>query len=347
MLKPLFMSGTHRTPHPKKVWTAEDVDAVFTASMVSSPEMIPLVIGHPENDLPVVGLLARSALVRQGEGDKRVILIDDGSATFSTEALERYRKAGYSKVSVKIKMPEMVIRHIGLVTEAAVDELNSATFGEGDQPGFEYAVFEAEALFGRDEWRMPYVGGLFRNVRDFFIEKFGVEAADKVLPTWEIDNLIPQAEEDNRGGQDGGVCAFAASFSTTNAIINTMTEAEKQEMDRLKAENARLAGIVAVSAGAQRTAAIDAVFSAPENSGKVTDKNKDALRLIAEGLVPADATFGVGADPLKPFKDLLSIMPVVQPADGSVATFGRSADGEPGDERSKKLRAEISAVTGD
>ncbi len=344
-LKTLFMSGTHRTPHPKKVWTAEDVDAVFTASMTDSPELIPLVIGHPENDLPVVGLLSRSALVRQGEGDRRVIMIDDQSATFSTEALERYRKAGYNKVSVKIKMPEMVIRHVGLVTDAAVAELNSVTFSGADQPGFEYAVFEADALFGRDEWRMPYVGELFRNVRDFFIEKFGLEAADKVLPTWSIDNLIPPAESDEQDGQGGGVCAFAASFSTTNE--RTMTEAEKQEMDRLKAENARLAGIVATSADAQRSAAIDAVFSDPEHKGKITDKNRATLRSIAEGLVPTVATFSADGDPLKPVKDLLATMPVVQPDDGSVATFGSSVDGEPGDEHSRKLRAEISAVTGD
>lgn len=335
------MSGTHRTPHPKKVWTAEDVDAVFAASMQSSPEQIPLVIGHPENDLPVVGLLSRSALVRQGEGDKRVIMIDDQSATFSAEALERYRKAGYNKVSVKIKMPEMIIRHVGLVTDAAVAELNSVTFSGADQPGFEFAVFEAEALFGRDEWRMPYVGGLFRNVRDFFIEKFGLDAADKVLPTWEIDNLLPPAESDEQDGQYGAV----ASFSTTND--NAMTEAEKQEMATLKAENARLAGIVAASAGAQRTAAIDAVFSAPEYKGKITDKNRATLRSIAEGLVPTAATFSADSDPLKPVKDLLATMPVVQPDDGSVATFGTAGDGEPGDERSRKLRAEISAVTGD
>jgi hypothetical protein len=102
-----------------------------------------------------------------------------------------------------------------------------------------------------------------------------------------------------------------------------------------------------LGAGAQRTAAIDAVFSAPENSGKVTDKNKSALRLIAEGLVPADATFGADVDPLKAFKDLLATLPVVKPESGSVATFGSAGDGEPGDERNRKLRAEISAVTGD
>jgi hypothetical protein len=105
---------------------------------------------------------------------------------------------------------------------------------------------------------------------------------------------------------------------------------------------------VALGAGAQRTAAIDAVFSAPENSGKVTDKNKSALRLIAEGLVHADATFGADEDPLKAFKDLLATLPVIKPGDGSVATFASSADDEQdGGASKRRLRAEISAVTGD
>jgi hypothetical protein len=343
-LKKLFISGTHRTPHPKKVWTAEDVDAVFAASQLGSPEMIPVVIGHPENDLPVVGLLARSALVCQGEGDKRVILIDDRSAQFSVESIAQYRKSGHNKVSVKIKMPEMVIKHIGLVTEAAVAELNDADFAADDKEMFEYAVFSAEALFGRDEYRMPYVGALFRQVREFLIEKFGLDAADKVLPSYEIDNLIPPAETDSPVGSQG---AFAASFSiTTNQ--GAMTEAEKQKMADLEAENARLAGLVQQSASAQRTAAIDAVFSAPENAGKITDKNKDALRHIAEGLIPADATFGAGDNPLKAFKDLLATMPMIKPGDGSVATFASSVDGEQdGGAGKKRLRAEISAVTGD
>ncbi len=344
-LKKLFVSGTHRTPHPKKVWTAEDVDAVFVASVAGSPEMIPVVIGHTPQDLPVVGLLARSALVRQGEGDRRVILIDDSSAQFSSEAVESYRKAGYDKVSLKIKMPEMVIKNVALVTDAAVAELNAVTFGEGEAAPFEYAVFEASALFGTDEWRMPMVGGLFRGLRDFLIEKFGLDQADKVLPTYQIDYLTPSAEQDTPDGVGSGDGGAVASFSTIKD--RAMTEAEKQEMAQLKAENTRLAGIVAAGAGAQRTAAIDAVFAAPEYAGKVTDKNKDALRLIAEGIVPADATFGVGADPLKPFRDLLATLPVVKPANGSVATFGSAGDGEPGNEHKQKLRAEISAVTGD
>ncbi|MEI6846573.1 MAG: hypothetical protein WCK32_00815 [Chlorobiaceae bacterium] len=306
--------------------------------MENSPEQIPLVIGHPENDLPVVGLLARSALVRQGEGDRRAILIDDQAAVFSTEALSRYRQDGYNKVSVKIKMPEMIIRHVGLVTEAAVEELNAASFAAEGEAGWEYAIFEADALFGTDEWRMPLVGGLFRGLRDWMIEKFGLDAADKALPTYSVDALKPPAEDD---------CTdkTTASFSTTTNT-GAMTDAEKQEMEQLKAENARLAGLVSSDAEARRTAKIDALFAAPEHKGKITDKNRDTLRVIAAGLVPKDAVFSADVDPLKPVKDLLATMPVVMPGDGSVATFGSAGKGDEVTAADKKLKAEISRVTG-
>ena len=339
-IKPLFMSGTHRTPYHQKVWTAADVDAVFEASIANSPEHIPFVIGHTANDLPVVGLLTRSALVRQGEGDKRVILYDDAHAQFGQAAVDAALADGYKHVSVKIKMPERVIKNIALVKEAAISALNDENFPAGEEPEFEYAVFEADALFGTHEYRVPWIGSLFRNLRDWMIGKYGKDEADTVIPSSEVDWLMERPE------QDAGAVTSDASFSTTTTD-KSMTEAEKQKMDQLEAENARLAGLVQQSAEAQRTAAIDAVFGAPEHAGKITDKNKSALRLIAEGLVPADATFGVGDDPLKVFKDLLATMPVTKPADGSVATFASSTDGEPGDASKTRLRAEISAVTGD
>lgn len=338
-LKPLFMNGVHRTPHAKKVWTVEDVDAVFEASMLNSPEMIPLVIGHTANDLPVVGLLARSALVRQGEGDKRVILYDDAHAEFGREAVAAALADGNNRVSVKIKMPELVIKNIALVKEAAVAALNDVTFGAGEEPDFEYAVFEADALFGTHEYRVPWIGSLFRNVRDWMIEKFGKDEADKVIPSSEVDWLMERPE------QDSEVSAGDANFSTTSTSTPmAMTDEEKQRLANLEAENTRLAGLVQQNADAQRTAVIDAVFSAPENAGKITDKNKDAIRKIAEFLVPQDATFGGADDPLKPLKDVLATMPVLKPEDGNVATFGAAAaEDEEADKSHKKAKAEISA----
>ena len=320
----IFASGTHRTPHPKKVWTAEDVDAVFSATAERGPEFIPFVVGHPANDLPAVGRLAKTALQVQGEGDRRVIGFEDGFAEFSAEAIAELRKQGRNKVSVKIPMAEgperMIIRHIGFVTDAAVAELNSATFAEGEEPESEYAVFEADAMFGTNEYRVPWIGSLFRNMREWIIGKFGADEADKVIPSHEIVWLMESPSSDDPA-------SVSASFSTTTTEGDMgMSDAEKAELQRLQTENAALKAAATASATAARDAAIAAVFSAEENKGKVTDKVKPHLQSLAESLWPADATFGAADDPLKPLREILASMPVVVPADGSVATFASAGD---------------------
>lgn len=339
----LFASGTHRTPHPKKVWTAEDVDAVFTATKERGQDYIPFVVGHPANDLPVVGRLAKTALVLQGEGDRRVIGFDDASAEFAVDQIDALRKQGRNKLSVKIPMQEgsdkMTLRHVGFVTEAAVAEMNSATFADGVEPEAEYAVFEAEAVFGTNEYRVPWIGALFRNLREWIIGKHGKEEADSVIPSHEIDWLMDDPSTDAPDPASSN-----ASFSTTTTD-ESMTEAEKQEMQALKDKVAAFEAAAAAGAKATRDAAIAAVFAAEENKGKVTEKVKPHLQSLAESLWPADATFAADADPLKPLKEILASMPVVKPEDGHAATFGTAAAGTAS--KVDALRKEISAVTGD
>ncbi len=315
-LRPIFSSGVHRTPHPKKEWSEFDVAAVFAGTKKLSPVQMPLVLGHPENDLPVLGYLSREALLLKAEGGKALIMVDDEKdASFSAEAIDSARKSGHNKISVKIKMPEMYIQHIGLVTEAAVAELNSATFAEGVEPEAEYAVFEAETVFG-DAGKHSLLDTVTLALKEFF------------------------------QGKPGGVGPAApnASFSTTTTD-DAMTEAERMEMQALKDKVAVFEAAAATAGKAARTAAIDAVFSAEEHKGKVTEKNRPALQKMAESLYPADATFGADEDPLKPLKEVLASMPVIVPENGHAATFGTAAAGTTS--KVDAVRKEISAVTGD
>lgn len=356
-LRPIFKDGEHKTPHPKKVWTADDVGAVFTNSQSLSPDRLPMVVGHPRNDLPVIGYLARKSLQMMDEGDRKVIMVDDEmDAVFSAEAIEQARKAGYDKISVRIKMPEMYIRSIGLVPEAAVDELNDATFADGEEPDEAFAVFEADAFFGTNEYRVPWIGGLFRRLRDAWIERFGKDEADKVLPSYEIDSLMDAPSYDSANSDAEAASATfgtAKSFSTNNEGISTMTEQEKKELDQLRADKERLEGLVADQTKQTRQQAIDAVFGAPEYKGKITDKNKPELQKVAESLWPEDATFGADDDPLGPLKMVLDSMPVLVTEEeiatsetaADSATFG--ADGGSGDVRSayrKQAKKEFASL---
>lgn len=375
----IFESGTHRTAHPKKVWSNEDVDAVFEATQAYGPDVVPFVVGHPDDDLPVVGRLAKSALKLIEEGDKKVVGFEHEDAQFSLDDLKRLKKDGVDKLSSKINMRDGVekrfIKHVGFVTKPAVAALEDAQFEGGEEPEFEYATFEADeafAAFGTNEYRVPWVGGLFRRLRDWMIEKDGKETADNVLPSYEIDGLMDSPSYDDKDLReieaafglpgDGSGTPMppvkppkeSAEFSQSNNG-STMTDAEKQRMQeledenrRLKGDNERLTNDAKARLTAQRSAVIDAVFADEKYKGRVTDKNRESLRKYAEGLVPTDAEFSAESDALKPLHDLLETMPVVH-VEEEVATFEAAADGGGGSDKNHKeaLKKEISAVTGD
>lgn len=370
----LFMAGTHRTAFPKKTWTNDDVDAVFSATLMHGPKFIPFVVGHPEDDLPVIGRLAREALKLIEEGDKKVIGFDHEDAQFSLDDLKRLKKEGMDKLSPKINMkdgPEkQFIKHTGFVSAAAVAALNEAQFEADEGPEYDYAEFSADeafAAFGTNEYRVPWIGGLFRKLRDWMIEKDGKETADNVLPSYEIDGLMDSPSHDKDLRELEAAFGLPAAGSGTpmppvkpakeNAEFSqsnngsTMNEQEIQALkDRNKSledEVNRLKEAEKNSLKAARDAVIDAVFADEAYKGKVTDKNKESLRKYAEGLVPEDAEFSADSDALKPLRDLLDTMPVVH-VDEEVATFEAAADGGGPDKNHKEaLKKEISAVTGD
>ena len=367
----LFMAGTHRTAHPKKTWTNDDVDAVFSATLMHGPKFIPFVVGHPKDDLPVVGRLAREALKLIEEGDKKVIGFDHEDAQFSLDDLKRLKKEGVDKLSLKINMkdgPEkQFIKHTGLVSAAAVAALSEAQFEADEEPEYDYAEFSADeafAAFGTNEYRVPWIGGLFRRLRDWMIEKDGKETADNVLPSYEIDGLMDSPSYDKElreleaafglPGEGSGTPmppvkpSKSAEFSQSNNG-STMNEQEiqalKDKCANLEAENKQLKDADKDRQKADRAAAIDAVFAAEKYKGKVTDKNRDNLRKYAEGLVPEDAEFSAESDALKPLHDLLETMPVVH-VEEEVATFEAAADGKTGGEQEdqrSKARKEINA----
>ena len=371
----IFKSGVHRTVHPKKDWTNEDVEAVFADTGTDGPVPVVFVEGHPKNDLPVVGRVDKSDLRLVEKDGRKVIGFEHEDAEFSGDDLKRLKKAGKNKFSVKINMrgPKF-IKHIGFVDVPAVVDIEEAQFEGGDEPEFEYATFEADeafAAFGTNEYRVPWIGGLFRRLRDWMIEKDGKETADNVLPSYEIDGLMDSPSYDDKDLReieaafglpaDGSGTPMppvkpqkeSAEFSQSNNG-STMTDAEKQRMQeledenkRLKGDNERLANDAKARLKAQRDATIDAVFADEKYKGKVTDKNRDNLRKYAEGLVPEDAEFSAESDALKPLHDLLETMPVVH-VEEEVATFEAAAEGGGPDKNHKEaLKKEISAVTGD
>lgn len=360
----IFVAGTHRTAHPKKEWTNEDVDAVFEATRTAGPLMVPFVVGHPSDDLPVVGRVAREALKKIMEGDKAVIGFEHEDAQFSLDDLKRLKKDGADKLSSKINMREgedmRYIKHVGFVTKPAVAALEDAQFENGEAVEFEYATFgadEAFAAFGTNEYRVPWIGKMLQNLREWVIEKHGRDEADKVLPSYEINGLMESPSRDKVvqdleaafGSSPGGPCIPAkksADFSQSNngsAMTEQEIQALKDKAKSLEDENKRLKDADKERMKVQRDAVIDAVFADEKYKGKIVDKNRESLRSFAESLLPEDAEFSAESEALKPLHSLLETMKVVH-VENEVATFEAAADGgKGGDDTETKAKKELKA----
>lgn len=129
----LFTSGTHQAAAGTLVFSNEDVDKIYNATANIDLEQIPFVLGHPKNNLPIVGWLKKSAIKKYTEGDKVSLGFDRDEAELSDESMNVIRDLKHNKISVRIE--NGAIRHIGLVTKAAVAENNAQNFSQSDLSG--------------------------------------------------------------------------------------------------------------------------------------------------------------------------------------------------------------------
>lgn len=184
----VFRSGTF-TP---MVGDAVTYSAVDLAGIASSYDFdaapAPVVIGHPKTDDPAYGWVTGF----EYDADADLLFADIGD--LQPEFVDAVKAGRYKKVSMSFHMPDAPnnpnpgnwsAKHIGFLGGAApaVSGLKPVQFAQSKDG--ESITFEAS--FG--EAGFENTADMFRSLRDWFIEKFGLEAADQVLPSYRIDWL--------------------------------------------------------------------------------------------------------------------------------------------------------------
>lgn len=152
----LFTAGTHKN----LTYTNEDIARICARSKEPA-QKAPFVLGHPHNNLPIVGWLDRRHLATYKEGDKLSIGFKREHAEFSEESLQALRALKRNKISVRLK--DGIIAHIGLVENAAVSDNNSQDFSQDDAclPVQDFSIDPPQA----DLWQKTknYIHDLFLN----------------------------------------------------------------------------------------------------------------------------------------------------------------------------------------
>lgn len=161
----LFTSGVHNGLQ----FSNEQIERIVADTAAGAPERIPIVLGHPKNDLPVLGYLPKTAIRKYAEGDKVSMGFDREAAELATEAMDAIRGLGQNRISIRLEKGK--VKHIGLVREAAVAENNAQDFAA--LTGDFAAVDDLEEAAKREETGLlESIRNLFKtNKTDFSMEK--------------------------------------------------------------------------------------------------------------------------------------------------------------------------------
>jgi hypothetical protein len=171
----VFKTGKHTaTNGSEKEYTEDDLKAIVAKYNEQTDHEAPLVIGHPKENGPAFGWVDRLKM----EGQKMLA----GIKQLTKEVLEANRAGHYKKVSVSL-YADGLLRHIGLLgaNPPAVKGLAAVQFAADKE--------FSEWVWTTDEWRVPVIGRILQRVRDFMIEKLGLEVTDKLIPSREIETL--------------------------------------------------------------------------------------------------------------------------------------------------------------
>jgi hypothetical protein len=291
----------------------------------------PVVVGHPQADAPAFGWI--TGFEYDADAERLFAVIGELDAAFATAVQD----GRYKKVSMSFFNPEHAAnpqpgtwypKHLGFLGGAApaVSGLKNVAFSI---PQNEAVTFTAD--FG--ERGFENTASILQSLREFLIEKFGREDADKALPAWEIEWLGDTEIEDRPR-------AFSApSDPAPTDPTPTPSKEEPAVADPTKAE---LDDRAAALDKRQKKMDHDENASFAESlvtDGRLLPVSQDKVVALLDGL-PTDASvsFASGDPKMSPrdaLRDILSAQPKVVsfgatdiPAAGNEKAVNFASDGK-------------------
>ncbi|MCF7964208.1 MAG: hypothetical protein K9L79_01575 [Methylobacter tundripaludum] len=221
----LFESGTRTDSAGRTgVWTNNDIDQVIANH--SAADAAPIVIGHPASDASSFAYGWADQLKR--EGNKLL-----GKFKQVDPVFEQWAKEGKVKNrSVRFVRGQNGLRlaHVGFLgaTPPAITGLKPIEFSSADE------VFD----FSMAEWQSTgIIARCMRNLRELFIEKYGQEQTDKVLSSYDIDELNRLSEQqyqEEQAEQQAEADSTGLPSSFSQPQDTAMAEPTQAELDAEK-----------------------------------------------------------------------------------------------------------------
>ena len=274
----VFRAGTHTDSKGRVCsFTHADLDQMVRNHALGAA---PIVLGHPRDDDPAYGWVEDY----RREGDSLFARFADINPQFAQAvAGGAYRNRSVSVF--KDAAHGWRVRHVGFLgaVPPAIDGLKPLQFAVPAEACHEFShdfAGAADLVWGLESAAQALAG-----LRDWLIERDGVEAAEKVLPQWRIESIKEAAATARADYRDADV---AADAGTAPAPANSFNAPQGDEMSQ-EQEDALAAAQAAQKAAEDKLAEFAAAHAAKEAELQTLRKERQTERLTAqvEGLVKA------------------------------------------------------------
>jgi len=267
----------------------------------------PIVIGHPKVDAPAYGWI--QSLSSQGNE------LFAEPAQLNADFSEMVKAGSFKKISASFYTPDSsanpvpgtyYLRHVGFLgaQPPAVKGLRQVEFNEANEGIIEFA-----------DWDDVVNASMWRQFREWIIGKFGLEEADKAIPSWQVSTLEDEARKP-QSDDNNGLTQLPASFAEPKKTSQENIVSPEEAL-RLQTENSALKAQLAATNIAKLTADFNEFLTGLIAAGKVLPVEQANLLNFAQSLSTEQTVeFGEGETKashhqVEAFKQLLSARPVI------------------------------------
>jgi len=213
----IFRTGTHTDMNGRTITVSRDDLLAMAGAYDPASHEAPIVLGHPKHNDPAMGWV------------KGLSVSDDGILNAELHQVnpdfsEVVDKGAFKKISASLYPPgargnpagdKYGLRHVGFLGGAvpAIKGLKSVQFAGDD--GDDTAAMTFTADFGETGWSLKNIARAFRGLREYFIDKDGLESADKILP----DYLVGSIEDGAKNVSDAENTAAENTVDAPNPVF--------------------------------------------------------------------------------------------------------------------------------
>jgi hypothetical protein len=146
---------------------------------------IPITIGHPKTDSPKFGSVKKTDVKKVGK------ILFAKPSHLAPQFSEWVKNKMYDTVSIKLRPEDYSIKHIAFLggTPPEVTGLPAIAFSEGENDIV--LEFDEFAEYKLSKWHFNQLAVLLRGVKNYFIDKEGLEKANELMP----ENLLTDISE--------------------------------------------------------------------------------------------------------------------------------------------------------